>query len=1407
MSGSIFAEMTKLKAKLKEINNGQEINPNPKNFSGLSLSEKTFVHPSLLPPALTEEVSGESVATPEEMEDYSKRAMEAVWYIASFDEDSIKNYASIFFNRDNIWAAFNFLDNDNVPKIVDERTYQVGKALLEFLNKVTSDEIINNLREEISIPPFGPQIIIRQQALAFMNPKKEALRKKLAIYEAHTPNKIAEKEALLAIRETRLKRYNEITSTFGSVLEEVTYLSSQIGASLEEAGIEPEKLKKLQKEIQQQLEKLTKAYEKFDEDIEQWDNENHGEFDINGVSGRLPQSIELSNFLYFKYNYNSKEAAVSAERVLDEWKRLFNSSSSLFHYEILGKLENSYERKENLLILKEGKIASLKILQEEVAQQLQIAEDIAPLVKELSERVNEALYGKAPDVSQPKNSQDCAKEIVQLQTYLATFQQKTALTYDSFATYPFPEEKNDPLYEKAYKKAIEEAKGQLLEGKEEKIKEIKDMIAVLQKQQREFEHEEAKQSAEKRNELLSELIQRVDSLREQKYSIQVQETDAHRDAEEFFTRQYQPAVETIHKKTQALLVGLTADDNERQSMVREDYPLMLKQEEAKRREFLQIAQEALQSYEKLLQESTGIYIPTDKIPREELKKYLEVTKATRIEGIIDEIYDEQEKAKASVVTNITNYWNHYTSWMGPSNFDMDFNLLQDAIADKLKQISAELSVEVTAEPGEPSQSSNLAGNNLYTLQRKSNESTRLVNINQLKVEEAEWDKKKKNVEQKAAEATLHRQLAIAQYNQAVLEAAIFRLDSRLFEIKEKANTTLADITLAMTQKTGDEALEYFTEIKGSLDELDVESLLTVSSIEEGNGRALKLSIKEQLKDLEKLWGTEINELSGQIESLPKAIQTLKEEAAAHFVTLQQQTVKLEPTEQRLTEAVKTKKGIIFSLKEMAIQQSEIAKLLDRSKEMQLANNEAKIGLIADISNSEASRQKLLEELGLQENAAIKEKLAVTKEMIKELDKAKVDLQLDLLNKITAKFAEFTTKNFTAMNLPEEHFFEQELENFKKEIKNALDVCNNSDNAQVKEKFSAVEKIKEAIPVVIPTFEKIEEFSEKYAELIKKAENIPPKRLRPGLELIKAADKLEAESMPALEKAKALSLSPEKVAAILKAQQTLRDLKEEYTKRYTENPSLLIQEVYDEYHALNVLRKESEKSEFQFYEKSKKGLYDQIIALKNSELLAVFNSRNHGESEQLNSIYNYQAELKAFTFQQAPQSHAAALFFNKPTVRLIEDQQEAAEKFSNARAYLETKYFGDNTSESKLGGAFGTYLQQRAEQFWFRDLMSSFLAFGLSCFGWKTEVKLREDYLLKLKDAFQKYKEDPENYHDLLKIVGEGQQFKPRSESGEKGYEKTLQSYLADFKREVRIIHDQNVEDKPVESSQLGQVKL
>ncbi|CEK11398.1 hypothetical protein [Legionella hackeliae] len=868
--------------------------------------------------------------------------------------------------------------------------------------------------------------------------------------------------------------------------------------------------------------------------------------------------------------------------------------------------------------------------------------------------------------------------------------------------------------------------------------------------------------------------QHIQVLFKNKQLIEGQEVQVLADFSDFITSHYNPAIHKIYDGYQCQLENIAKIED-----INADICLSVLESKAKARiSFLKAAEDALKTYKDILTSSKSIYIPKDKIPQDNLKKYLE-TDARWIDSLYNQVQDAS--GVGGITTNLANYWNHYTALFGPSSFDFDLGELVNQINQKLQQIADELKIEIQKQTVVSELHKDKI--DLYALHQRYQE------VKRLQAAEAELKSTKDDFEQRKAEAILCSRLISIFHEQAILEANFSNFDCKLLEIEEMATQTLDEITQSLVTMNGKDALEYLQLEQDRLASIDVKKLLEVSTdYRDPSGAQLKTISTYQLEAIIKKW----NDLPGffaPIKVIPEVINSLNLQATEHLNIIQKQNLTLRQAEQTLIDSIAARKTIILSLQKLAEIQFNVTQLLKRSPTTQ----EEKKVLVLEIELTQAKITDLMGQLESNKNDAVKAKIEATEPLIKELARVKTALQIELLTHTESEYSRlFASIDLENANRSSRTQISQQMRIFENYLEETIEICVHTQDKVVLEKLILANKrldaIRHKMQVVIPLLDQVDDISERYAMLLNEAGNLPPDSLKPALELFKKAAMLEASSSEVLGKAKLL-LSKEKLISIEEAQVNLNGLKEKYVKLYTDNPLVLLNEVDVNFKLLVERLKLLEKPQYRYHEKSKQQLYREIVALEKSELFSAWQRLDKStlgaiEQEKSQSIQKLQGNLAFFKTLHEPQSPLSIGLFgqeNRPA--------EQKEKFSHIRHSLMSKYFG---ADDQLSGFFGSYLKERAKEFWFQDLISSYIALGLKCFHWKTDAQQRQEYLQNLKTAFQNYKNDSSHYEQLLEVVDEGKKFMPRGRI-RGSHDKTLQFHLNAFKEEIRTIHEENTD--------------
>lgn len=148
------------------------------------------------------------------------------------------------------------------------------------------------------------------------------------------------------------------------------------------------------------------------------------------------------------------------------------------------------------------------------------------------------------------------------------------------------------------------------------------------------------------------------------------------------------------------------------------------------------------------------------------------------------------------------------------------------------------------------------------------------------------------------------------------------------------------------------------------------------------------------------------------------------------------------------------------------------------------------------------------------------------------------------------------------------------------------------------------------------------------------------------------------------------------------------------------------------------------------------------------------------------------------------------------------QQTQSESYKSYANEIYQDFFGGNPTINNFGannkganqgtGKFSNYLEKRAKTFWLRDLFESVAAFSLGCFGYKTNLQKRTDYIDELKSSLEACKNDATRLEtELQPLIEKGlKEFSPRVKNDQaKEYQHTLKATLEAFQSSITTLKE------------------
>ncbi len=1332
--------------KLIEINKGSPLVINTALFRE-ELSDQCLVNHNLWPDNPSK---SKPVATPEQLQEYSNQVLQAVFNIANASKGG---YVTAITNIKTLTKSFGFLDKYTwVPKIVDEQTYQIGKALQEFLKEALSEEILSQVPKSVWMVKT---IEVREPAKQLLTDLKEILDKRLTIYELHSsPEKIKESVGYLQVKNERRKLWinqatiltNKNTEAQQLFLKVSQMINEGLPTDTQQLEEYHETLKKMHKAMEEMLNELRVAKQNFDEFNQLWNEENK--------QMNLPHSINTSSFIHALAIHDQ----VMAET---EWMRLFNDinvAGELYNADIGSNLLKYFESGNNLLkdadLYREmisdfvneetgvlhTQIKEVTLLQQYI-EQLKKGHRVLSTIEKPS-----SLGGEFPAISlnvilsQEKaaaNRLAADKEsytvaIKELDVYLQQLiQRKEDLDFQYQNGNPLPSEANDSRFKGIFIEARRSEQEKLLPQIQEMEYQINAVKELIQKATLEVKSLERGLIKLNRDEALTTSTRRIQEtfLELQGSQIKLNKSEF---ADALHYQKYIKETSSIIQTYDSSLKSIAENMSDTQKAIEDETRSIenLIEKQAERKKFLRAAKDKLIQFKKDLDESPELYIPSAKIPKNELINYLECTSSPALMQFFDQLYANEEHANSWGgwnFTRLTDYWNHNTSFLAESDLEYDLSTTSEYIEDKIQLIEKEL-----AGTENKPESIWIPENNLWSLQKSyktaiPQKQEGEIRLSQLQTEqrklEAEknekledWNTEYAQTKQSFEKAKLTHHLSQLSNSQAVCALDILKLDYALTDIEEK-------------EISFNKALKEFSQLKN-------EDLIA------------------QIKDREEELRT-ISDFMSKALPKEKSVDELVRQVESSILYLEKEWEN------------------VFSFALSTVPPTKISRELHQ--ELQILKRQL---------------YGSLEEKGLNATYSMLKAKVADQQMALPILKELAEIQIN-----SALLLEKAALIESYSSIDRKQLYE-EINQLQGQIKERMTAISESQNAIVKEKFGATAQILQELTQVRNTIEHLEKLikiNEIYSGFVKRIEACKPDMVLARRKLLREIDVFAngelGTSLIEIRKNNDPTVQKE-LASILK----MHDKIDFFSSLYA--PNSLFDEIEREEDKQNILKQLNQvideyKILIQRYNelpqraaKVKQAFYTDIINFQSSEFVTALEElHNSDDSEiqgKMNLILSLESNLDEF----------------KKNYNEKEIKKEI--KFDNARTSLGAKYFGAKS-------IFDNYLQERANTFWFRDFISSIASFALGCIGYKTEAQLRQDYLNELQTTLQVYQENSceSSTKNLFQKINYGlSQFSPRHKAGEEGYDKSLHAKLSEFKKEVRFVQEQfapnaSEENKPL----------
>lgn len=210
---SVFDNLKKLHTDLLAIKQAPSHKVNMSEIdASMDLSKTQFADPARFegdPSKLKDVVFTDPAKT-----SYPDLVLDAALNISTLTKDTngVISAGILLAKRETLMNNFKFMESSYIPKIVDEKTYQVGSALRNFLKATIADD--NLLGDDSAFFTFIQSKIDIELIKDNFRKMLPILESRLRIFEATRPEKVAENNEFLRIKEEERQKWNAINNQF-----------------------------------------------------------------------------------------------------------------------------------------------------------------------------------------------------------------------------------------------------------------------------------------------------------------------------------------------------------------------------------------------------------------------------------------------------------------------------------------------------------------------------------------------------------------------------------------------------------------------------------------------------------------------------------------------------------------------------------------------------------------------------------------------------------------------------------------------------------------------------------------------------------------------------------------------------------------------------------------------------------------------------------------------------------------------------------------------------------------------------------------------------------------------------------------------------------------------------------------
>lgn len=674
LMSNIYDALAALQAAIREIASKEEtLEFSMSGLENNTLAQKNFVERTLISNNKSlRSLIPNNLPSSADNNLYTAGVIQALWNIAHCASQGYV-YATYWYNKD-MKASLDYLGQDWVPKIINSKTFKLGKALQHFLEIAQQDESINE------IPVLTGQ---REPVKKLLEKANTLLTKRLKVYELHT-NK-AKESALECIRnkQTQLKDCNDIIAQV-----EKARLDAEQGIDacdvdfLEGDAAQEKKLLELKEAEGNFTSKVQAALKQY----KNWSN----------TYNELPDSMEVSDFLLAL-----SEKPLNANKVVSLWQELYNDANLAIKIlpikpDVIIEVDNAIELISTTSKAITARIGA-KILELEKKIQDQkvfhaFEQELKALVLTIPVFVNDDNLNNAVDYV-PTDPQNYQNKLVSYQNELTTHKDKLQQALTLLEPTVCLPTLNNPELTPYFEGAIAQAKQDIESGISATniaLASNKNKIRDNGWYQQEQKIINAKKSVTGENDLLTE--ERLAIIKIEVDVLIPLETELRgaKIALESFEQSYPHLLSDIEnqfKTGENSLFELGQKLDSYQIRIEDQERIIndLNSKIVKRGEFLSSALSTLDNYRKILDAHKGPYVPRAEIPQNQLVEFLESNSKE-----LEDLYTIESKWSILLGLNQSNAYTNYLYYTSSTNHLKEgLNALRKRIDDKIQAIQTE----------------------------------------------------------------------------------------------------------------------------------------------------------------------------------------------------------------------------------------------------------------------------------------------------------------------------------------------------------------------------------------------------------------------------------------------------------------------------------------------------------------------------------------------------------------------------------------------------------------------------------------------------------------------------------------------------------------------------------------------